>query len=51
MTSTGGHPSSTSGMTSTSSGNQVPAPPMTILFGVAAAAILGRRKLKVKKGA
>ncbi|TNE33857.1 MAG: PEP-CTERM sorting domain-containing protein, partial [Alphaproteobacteria bacterium] len=35
----------------TSSGTDVPAPPMTILFGAAAAAILGRRKFKIRKGA
>jgi len=28
----------------------VPAPPMMILFGLAAAAILGRRKFKVVRG-
>jgi uncharacterized protein (TIGR03382 family) len=32
--------------TSTSSGTEVPAPPMMILFGLAAAAVLGRRKFK-----
>jgi hypothetical protein len=37
-------------MTSTG-GTPVPAPPMTILFGIAAAAVLGRRKFNVKKAA
>jgi hypothetical protein len=28
----------------------VPAPPMTILFGLAAAAVLGRKKFRLVKG-
>ncbi|MEZ5693751.1 MAG: PEP-CTERM sorting domain-containing protein [Altererythrobacter sp.] len=35
----------------TTSGTQVPAPPMMILFGLGAAAVLGRRKFLPKKGA
>ncbi len=42
MTSNGGHGT-------TNGGTQVPAPPMMILFGMGAAAILGRRKFKAKK--
>jgi len=41
----------TSGHYGSSSGTPVPAPPMTILFGLAAAAVLGRRKFKVKETA
>jgi hypothetical protein len=33
----------------TSGGTPVPAPPMTILFGLAAAAVLGRRKWSIKR--
>ncbi|MEP4784210.1 MAG: MYXO-CTERM sorting domain-containing protein, partial [Erythrobacter sp.] len=34
-----------------SSGTEVPAPPMMALFGLALAAIFGRRKFKLRKTA
>ena len=50
----GGSTSTSSGGSSTSSstgGHDVPAPPMLVLFGLAAAALVGRRKLAMAKAA
>jgi hypothetical protein len=48
-TSTSGSTSGSTSTSSTSSGTPVPAPPMLVLFGAAAAALVGRRKLALGK--